>query len=107
MKHHSAKPHDDSMKKYKTLQELFANKKRWTKYRRARDRKNIDVAVHSKMAVKWCLAGGIYKIYRDKLSIPVLTKITNYIGIINIGFWNDKATTTIKDIRNLVKDLNI
>ncbi|MCI0530283.1 MAG: hypothetical protein L0Y56_22795, partial [Nitrospira sp.] len=54
------------MEEYKTLQELFSSKKRWTKHSFAKDKYGKPVPVRSKKAVSFCLRGGIIKLYGEK-----------------------------------------
>jgi len=92
------------MRKYKSLQEFFANKKRWVKCQMRKGEKR-------------CLVGAMHDIYivngRERASgfdrlRKVISKRVNvpYIFCSVAGF-NDAESTTIEDIREVCKAANV
>jgi len=107
------------MKKYKTLQELFSNPRRWTKGSYAKNKSGDLVSVSSEQAVCFCLYGGADAVYGFNLTNKklhmVLNKLTKFVtkrlviaDIDNaLEEYNDHPKTTIKDIQSLVKEANV
>ena len=98
------------MTHFSTLQELFADESRWIQKAYARSKHNRKTRIHSKRAVKWCLLGGVNKIYYRNNLEEIQRRIHIYIiqkGYYNILDFNDNPHTTITDIQKLVADLNV
>lgn len=95
------------MKDYKTLQELFADESRWAKNMYAYTKNNIEVNYDDPKAVKWCLMGGIDKVYADEYRAgEIEEKIKKYTGK-QVVQWNDDSMIRIEDIQALVSELDI
>ena len=97
------------MVEFKSVQQLFKNKKRWIKGADALNKYNEDVTVESNNACKWCLSGGLRKVYvtdkkvndaRDKI-YKVINK--NRKNKIVITLWNDTKGRTIEQVRRAIK----
>lgn len=98
-------------KKYKSLQELFRSKDRWHSGSDAADSEGITVPVRSKDAVRWCLRGGAELIYGRET--PEFYKAMHRMdcrlpaGYFLVTEFNDAITTTITDIRRVVKKAGV
>lgn len=105
-------------RKFKSLRELFRNKRRWCKGAYARDMFNtgLDGPANDE-AVSFCLLGGIGKVYGTVYDATVRQKLRRaakklfpkryYSTYEDLAQFNDNSKTTIKDIRRLVKEANV
>lgn len=91
------------MRKYKSLQEFFANKKRWVKKTMGKGESK-------------CLLGAICSIYPttkeraeviDRLRKEIAIKKNKVAFLQGIISFNDAKNTTIKDIREVCKAANV
>jgi len=92
----------------KTLQDLFADPKRWTAGNFARDFSGKGVSSYDKEAVSFCLIGGLNRIYTDMSArLEALGRIRNEVSdsLTELFSFNDESS--YEDIRLLVKKLNI
>lgn len=90
-----------------TLQKLFSRAKNWTKYHSAISANNQVVNVDSRKAVAFCLLGGLVRCYTPGAYQNIVRMIQCHLGINSISNWNDAPKRTFKDIKKLIKDLNI
>lgn len=104
--------------KYNSLQELFADRSRWTTGSYARDKNKIVCPIDSEHACCWCLVGGIRLIYGYEDDIDwygnhigytdkakeVINKIVKRIDR-SISLYND--CSTYGEVVQLVKELNV
>lgn len=99
------------MKKFKTLQELFKNPKRWTRYVFGQTCSGINVDPRNRYAVRWCLEGGVVKVYGYSRFVDIMYKIRNElknrIDGENLNTWNDSPDRRHRDIVKLVTKLDI
>jgi len=90
----------------KTLQELFADPKRWTQGAMAKDEQGKTTYICTNAAVCFCLAGGLSKVYPDgDARIVSVKKIRVEIG--DMVDWNDDPKRSARDVQDLVAKLNI
>jgi len=97
-----------SLELCETLQDLFADRKRWTTGCFARDEYGKGVFSFDNRAVSFCLMGGICRVYRDLETRMLIHQLV--LDELNIPFtqflsFNDKSS--YNEIYNLVKKLNI
>lgn len=90
-----------------TLQELFADPKRWTQGTMARSITGTPVETASLRAVSFCILGGIKKCYDVEDSYTAADKVLARVGNQTITAWNDQPERTIEHVQRLVKELNI
>lgn len=94
------------MKKFDTLQELFADPKRWTKGAYARNKYNTIVSFENPSATCFCLAGGLLSVYEGIDYFRAINSL--YKGCrLRLSKFNDDPSTTIEDIQELVKKANV
>ncbi len=93
------------MKKYKTLQKLFADPKRWIKGDYAKSKSGRSVDPTSKSAVKFCLLGGLQAVHDGSSYHAAHHKIMSVSD--DFVNFNDAPETTIKDIQILVKKAKV
>ena len=96
-------------KKFKSLQELLSDRKRWCQGDLALSKSGKPIEVKSPHAVSWCLIGGIEKVYGISNMIMIQEKLYEVIGDNNYGLvtYNDRSNCTIADIRKLVKKASV
>lgn len=94
------------MQKFKSLQELFEDEKRWTKGEYARDEKGFRVDSNSKEAVCWCLSGACSAVYRHA-GLAIWIKLSRSLPNNEVVAWNDDPARTIDDVRRLVKEAGV
>jgi len=100
------------MKKYKTMQELFRNAKRWTKGAYSRSSNHHQCRVDGRSVVSFCLYGGLDLIHsgdhiQAEMAIhKAISKLYPEFSC-NIVEFNDAKTITIKDIQKVVKLANV
>ena len=95
--------------KYKTLQSLFRNEKRWCQGSDSKSKDGKFSNPNSPHAVKWCMRGGLKLVYgygpkqvaAFKRILKVLPENTWLLS------WNDAVDRTIHDIRKLVKEAKV
>ena len=95
------------MKKYKSLQALFRDKRNWTKHTYARDIKGREIWVCHPRAVSFCLSGALTLIYphtnKRKVLLRAIKRVFPTTVTTSLPGFNDAETTTITDIRKVVK----
>ena len=93
-----------------TLQELFADKSKWTKHHFALDASGAKCDITADEAVCWCVMGALAKCYintsEHNKAIDRILKVLKGRHVY-IAEWNDDPTTTIEDIRQVVKEANV
>lgn len=94
------------MEQPKTLQELFSKDDSWLQSFDAQDQKGYYCNPNDPDVVRWCLYGGICKVYKGDDVKKISDKIKNKL-MLPIVFCNDTKERTIDHIRQLVKELNI
>lgn len=79
-------------KKFKTLRELFEDKKRWCAGAFAVNRKGWICEISSKSAVSFCLIGGVERVYEtiDERRLAI-KKLTQQSGACDLIIFNDTA----------------
>lgn len=96
---------------FKSLVEMFGNKKRWTKFNYARDKQGRDVSVHDTDAIRFCLEGGLRRVYREEKYGEAKTRLEIAIWVLyriqSIVQFNDESSTTIEDIRRVCKKAQV
>lgn len=93
----------------KTVAELLADPKRWTKGANARDKRGVEVNTHSPNAVCWCSSGATKRIYSDNLAF-VRFRLRTAIGNLSASSileFNDNPKTTHKQVMAVVKKAGI
>lgn len=94
----------------RTLQELYADPKRWTQGSYARTADGLKVWPFDDRASCFCLHGGVGKVYDTQ---PVekgneaRMRLNNEIGRGGVPSWNDDKSRTVEEVQALVKKLNI
>ncbi len=73
----------------------------WCKGYYAYTKDNNAVHPLNENAVKWCLAGWMYKIYGDTLFDHIKQKIQSIINGYEIT-WNDKPERTFEEVKELL-----
>lgn len=96
---------------FKTVAELLADPKRWTKNYSARDATGTPCMVEDKCAVRWCLYGALTKIYGENAqafakAIDALTR-NNLIRVYSITGWNDNEFRTHAEVLRVVQEAGI
>ena len=104
------------MTKFKTIQELFSDPKRWIKGSYARDAQGLLSAEDSEKAVCFCLLGAIGNVYPPGERSKVVGKVASAIQRIDPDFdttsrgqygivvsWNDVPERTIEEVRKVVE----
>ena len=94
------------------IQKLLKTKRNWIKFRMGADKYGRYANPVGVSAAKWCLIGAIYKCYgiddvRTTRIIKKVRKELNMRGGDGIDDWNDDPNRTFKDVRALVRKLNI
>lgn len=93
----------------KTLQELFADKTRWTKGAFAKSPEGFKVWACSDNATCFCFAGGAARIYPDiRIRQEIFNRVNDELGKIScIVDWNDEKIRTVEEVQELCRKLNI
>lgn len=99
---------------FKTVLELFADPKRWTKSSMGRDLHGQMCASGDPDAVCWCLAGAIFKVYGTHSSkgdsafcrVAAVLK-QNGIGRTEILNWNDRPERTHDEVLKVCEEAMI
>ncbi len=88
------------------IRELFKTKKDWIQKAAAKTKDGFPVLPKNENAVCWCLKGAIEKCYPEGKWLEIGEKIRMEIqnSIIN---WNDNENRTFKQVKALVKKLDI
>ena len=94
------------------IKNLLHSKKQWTKSAQARDSDGAACDPKSSKAVQWCLLGAVIKAYgiMELLSDSpesVYNVIKAHMGVLSLTEWNDSEERTFKEVRKLIKTLNI
>lgn len=90
---------------YSTLQELYSDKTRWIKGCLAMTENSRVVNANDPEATRWCLLGGIQKVYGEEEG-KIFPRFWN-LGISDIMSWNDHSSRTVEDVQKIVKKLNV
>jgi len=81
--------------KFKTLTELFRNKRRWTQETSARNARGRPVSPTGRAAVRWCMFGAIELVYRRRqIQAREIVRAETGLGVVE---WNDDPDTTIAE----------
>jgi hypothetical protein len=88
------------------IRELFSDESKWTKYDFARDSKGRPVTSDAPQACRWCLLGAIIKCYPGDEKFKVIHTLVEHLGP-SIPHWNDRNSTTFKNVVDLVARLDI
>lgn len=80
---------------------LFAEDRNWCKYRRM----NID----SNGQVSYCLVGALFHVAAEQRArrwdvTRVMWALRRQSGVMNLRWFNDRPSTSIRDVRRLVKE---
>jgi hypothetical protein len=88
---------------------LFRAPSRWTKRWWARDKYDANVSPHDRAAVCYCLIGAVHRVAASKpLGKDVIYTLLCSLRALHprltaVSVYNDAPSTTIKDIRAVVK----
>lgn len=97
------------------LSDLFTDESKWTKLTLARDKDdaNLDNALHQD-ACKFCLAGGLFKIYGDicdeqyHIVLNTIRKLfPKFEKIAHVCDFNDDSETTFEDIQRVIAECKL
>lgn len=90
------------------VRELLGDESKWNKYVFAKDSTGHGARPLDANACSWCLSGAIIYCYGkdDSALMAVNSAIFHKIGQ-STAVWNDARSTTFKDIRSLVEELDI
>lgn len=107
-------------RKFKTVRELFRSENRWCKFALAMvpaitlegKTQLVPVAVDSPDATKFCLVGALKRVYPPSIRRMyafnrVQRALEKIAPDLSIAGFNDHPSTTIKDIRKLVKEAKV
>lgn len=108
------------MIKPKTVQELFSDESRWTRYALAANKNGDVVDLNSDNATCFCFGGAILRVYGDVYQgYAVLERVAKLLrkkgavlgsnrgNISTIARWNDNPKRTFQDVRSLAAEANI
>lgn len=96
--------------KFSSLQELFEDEGRWTKGAFAKDSNGNSVSFRRDCATCFCLAGGVFVVYPPEEQQGVFVKLREAVvarGYHSEEYFNDHPSTTIDDIRRVVKEAGV
>lgn len=95
--------------KFKTLQELFSDPKRWTTHGKARDTRGRPTLVHDPYAACWCLLGALQRVYGGTFyanpdCMRAMGKVNDALpdDAETIAEWNDHPDRTAEEVLALV-----
>lgn len=92
------------------LKEFFSTRNKWTKNAYARNQEGKPVPLSNSNAVKFCILGGIKVCYPLEQQEKIAAKIRDYIdpnGHTSIVEWQDVPKRRFKEVKKLLKDLDI
>ena len=90
--------------------ELLKNNSAWCQHALAKTKTGKRTSPHSKTATSWCLMGAVEKCYGRAYSLhkeAALEAIRNHLGIWDCAMWNDEPHRTFKEVRALLKKVNV
>lgn len=97
-----------TLRKFKSLQELFARAARWQKGWFAATRKGVRCYSDDPNAVCFCLFGGLERVYGTGVkNQQMVNRLKQTLPDTSFVAWNDAPERTIQDIRALVKKAGV
>lgn len=87
------------------IYELLTDRRKWTRYRLAVDRRGLDIGARDKRAVRWCLVGALDRCYAGREGERIECLLRAALRPQSIPDWNDRAT--FRQVRALVKRLDV